>query len=285
MRIKVIGSGAWGSALGGLFKAEEIIGGRAEARVIDTEIAVIAVKAQVLREVLERHDFGDAVIVICSKGVELKSLKLMSEVASEVLPENPIAVLSGPNFAVEIEEGLPAAATLAIKDKHFGKSLVAMLAKVNFRIYLTDDLVTTQISGAVKNVMAIACGLCDGANLGDNARAALITRGIAEIGRLCKVLGGDEKNLMSLSGIGDLMLTCTSTKSRNYSFGIKIAQQGINISEEAGVIEGYYTSKAIFDLAAKLEIDMPICNAVYKILYESITVRDAIDEILQRPQA
>lgn len=283
MKIKVLGSGSWGSALGKLYNADEIISGRSDARAIDADIVLVAVKAQAMREVLKRHDFGTAIIIICSKGVELESLKLMSEVAEEILPENIIAILSGPNFAVEIERGLPAAATLAIKDTHFGKGLLAHLAKPSFRVYLTDDLVTTQVSGAVKNVMAIACGICDGMELGDNARAALITRGLAEIGRLCVAMGGDKENLMNLSGIGDLMLTCTSSKSRNYKFGYNLSNNAEKHPKDI-TVEGYYTVKAIYDLAKKMQVDMPICNSVHKILYENIAIKDVIDELLQRPQ-
>lgn len=283
MRVKVIGSGAWGSALAKLFEADELIAGRAESRAIDCEIAFVAVKAQAVREVLEKHDFGHAIIFICAKGIELSSLKLLSEVVQEVLPENEFAILSGPNFAEEIELGLPAAATLAIENTHMGKGLVARLKKKNFRIYLTDDLVTTQISGAIKNVLAIACGICDGMKLGDNARAALITRGIAEIARLSKIMGGKPETLMGLSGVGDLILTCTSEKSRNYSFGKRIVIEGLRIEEDKGVIEGYYTAKAIHDLAEKNNIEMPICNSVYKILYDNINLKDVINELLERP--
>lgn len=290
MRIKVIGSGAWGSAIAKLYEVQDIIAGRAEAQTIDAEVVFVAVKAQSLRQVLARHDFGDAIVILCSKGIELESLKLISDVAQEILPDNKIGILSGPNFAVEIAAGLPAASTLAIEDQDAGKSLVSKLSKKNFRLYLSDDLVTTQIAGAVKNVLAIACGISDGLKLGDNARAALITRGIAETARLAAALGGKQTDLLGLAGVGDLLLTCTSSKSRNYKFGQDLVNDYDNalatedVVKEGGVKEGYFTAKAVKDLSEKLDVEMPICKSVYEILYENKAIRDAIDGLLQRPQ-
>lgn len=286
--ITIIGSGVWGSALGKLFDAAKIIPGRTDEKHEISGIAIIVVKSGAVREVLQKHDFTDSTVIICSKGVEQETLKLMNEVVREVLPNNKIAILSGPNFAVEIEQGLPAATTLACADAELGKELVSALGKKNFRVYLTNDLATTQIAGAVKNVFAIACGICEGLKLGDNARAAVITRGIAELARLCAAKGGNPENLMGLAGFGDLVLTCTSTKSRNYQLGVDIANNGSAdgvISEDGGVKEGYYTAKSVYDLAKSLNVEMPICTSVYEILYNNKKLDETINELLQRPQA
>jgi len=285
--IVVVGSGAWGSALAETFEAE-IIAGRAEAKCdLSNKIVVIAVQAQSLREVLLKHNYENSIIVICSKGVEQGSLKLLSEVAEEILPDNKIAILSGPNFAEEIQKGLPAASTVSCKDEEIGRELIEKLGKRNFRLYYTKDIIGVQIAGAVKNVLAIACGICEGKKLGNNAKAAIITRGVAELARLCKAKGGDDVTLLSLAGIGDLLLTCTSTQSRNFSLGVEIAKSEdiqASIKEKGGVKEGYYTAKAVNELAKSLDVEMPICKSVFDILYKDKTVNDVINELLQRPQ-
>lgn len=281
----VIGSGAWGSALAKIFDAE-ILPGRTAAKDIDADLVFIAVKAQNLREVLQKHNYGSSRLMICCKGIEQSTQKLMSEVVEEVLPQNEYAILSGPNFANEIMNGLPAAASLACTDDSFAKKFIQNYAADNFRIYYSDDLVTTQISGAVKNVLAIACGICEGLKLGDNARAALLTRGMAEISRLVEAKGGNAANLLGLSGFGDLVLTCTSKKSRNYKFGIKLASSKNihDIISEIGTVEGYYTSEAVCKLAKSLNVEMPICNAVYAILYKEEEIEYVIEKLLQREQ-
>ena len=224
-------------------------------------------------------------LIICSKGVEQGSLALMSEVVSEYFPGNVIAVLSGPNFADEVAKGLPACATLACKDKIAAEQIVRMLGNKLFRIYYSDDLVGAQIGGAVKNVIAIACGIAIGCGFGENARAAIITRGIAEIGRLSIKMGGRQETLLGLCGVGDITLTCSSEKSRNMSLGIQIGK-GIDLSNilSAGkTVEGVATSKSVTLLAEKLGVEMPITNAVKAILHDNKTVTDMVEYLLERP--
>ena len=282
--ITVIGSGAWGRALAKVFSAQEIIAGREKAREINADYVFIAVEAQKFREVISRHKFSSkSVLIICSKGIEQGSLKLLGEVTEEILPKNDYAILSGPNFADELEKGLPAATTIACIADSVGNKLIRDLAKPHFRLYLTDDVTATQIGGAVKNVIAIASGIAIGKKLGENARAAIITRGIAEISRLVAAKGGRAETLMGLGGFGDMILTCTSEKSRNTSYGITLARSQIS-NKNTGVIEGYYSAKSVYDLAKKLKIEMPICFMVYEVLYNNKDINEAINDLLQRPQ-
>lgn len=285
--VAVIGSGAWGSALAKIFNAEKIIKARGEAENINADYVFIAVEAQKYREVISKHKFGaNAVLIICSKGIEQGSLKLLSAVTEELLP-NKYAILSGPNFAEELASGLPAATTIASTWQEVGNNIIRDLARPHFRLYFTDDIIATQIGGAVKNVMAIASGIAIGRNLGENARAAIITRGIAEIGKLASALGGRPETLMGLGGFGDMILTCVSTKSRNTRFGVELAKNGnINnsIAANNGVIEGYYTAKSVYELANSLKIEMPICFLVYEILYNNKDINEAINDLLKRPQ-
>lgn len=286
--VTVIGSGAWGNALANVFNAADVISGRSAAQEVNADFVFIAVEAQKYREVISKHKFAkNCVLIICSKGVEQGSLKLLGEVTEEILPENEYAILSGPNFADELAEGLPAATTIACANPVTGERLIRELARPHFRLYLTDDVISTQIGGAVKNVMAIASGIAIGKGLGENARAAIITRGMAEISRLATALGGRADTLMGLGGFGDMILTCVSPKSRNTSFGIELAKKGNAaelLAKSQGVVEGYYTAKSIYNLAAKLKIEMPICFLVYEILYNNKDVDEAINDLLKRPQ-
>ena len=279
----VIGSGSWGKALGKVFQAEEIIAGRSDARDINADYIFIAVEAQKFREVISKHKFSpQTVLIICSKGIEQGSLKLLGEIVEEILPRNEYAILSGPNFADELEKGLPAATTIACKSEKTGDRIIKDLAKPHFRLYLTNDVIATQVGGAVKNVIAIASGIAIGKGLGENARAAIITRGIAEISRLVEALGGQTETLMGLGGFGDMILTCTSIKSRNTSFGAALGKGVENVNN--GVIEGYYTAKSVSELAKKLKIEMPICFMVHEILYNDKDINEAINDLLKRPQ-
>lgn len=285
--VTVIGSGAWGRAIAKVFSAKNIVAGRAESINITSKYCFICVEAAYLRGVLTKHKFAQKVILIITcKGIEQGSFKLMHEVLEELLP-NAYAVLSGPNFALEIEQGLPAAATIAAKNVIVVENIIQDLAVPNFRLYQSDDIISTQIGGAIKNVIAIAAGICIGKKLGENARAAIITRGLAEICRLTTALGGNAAELMGLAGIGDLMLTAMSEKSRNTAFGIKIGS-GENIqkllAEKTSAIEGYYSAKSVYELAGKLNIDMPICKNVYEILYKNKDITEAVLELINRPQ-
>jgi glycerol-3-phosphate dehydrogenase (NAD(P)+) len=226
-------------------------------------------------------------LLIASKGIERGSLMLMSEVVRSVLPGNNIAIVSGPNFAEEAARGLPTATTIACEQKEEWELLTYAMGGRLFRPYLTQDIIGTQIGGAIKNVIAVACGIAVGYGMGENARAAIVTRGFAEMARLAVARGGKYETLMGLSGLGDLLLTCGSTKSRNMSFGIAVGQgkQAKQVIESRGrtATEGVLTAESVMKIARKYDIDMPICNAVYRVLYEDVPVADLIAALLERP--
>ena len=202
----------------------------------------------------------------------------MSEVIEEILPENPIAILSGPNFAYPIAENLPAISSLAIKNSN--KELAKQLSSTNFRVYPNEDIIGTQVVGAAKNVLAIATGIVMGKNLGENAKAALISRGIYEINNLSLAKGGNPSTLLTPAGFGDILLTCSSSTSRNTSYGIALAQGNI---DRNNLIEGFFSSGSISSLAKSLNVDMPICDAVYKITHKQHPLDEVIKELLDRP--
>lgn len=229
----------------------------------------------------------DIPVVIATKGIERGSLQFMSELVGSILTDNPVAVLSGPNFADEAAKGLPTATTIACADPALGERLMYVMGGKFFRPYLTDDIIGTQIGGAVKNVVAIACGIAYGCEMGENAKAALITRGLAEMARLCNAVGGKYQTLMGLSGIGDLMLTCNSPKSRNMALGLELGR-GAPVEEvlskpRFGVTEGVFTAESVTHLAQNLGVAMPICDAVNGILREGLSVQDTIKQMLDRP--
>lgn len=229
----------------------------------------------------------DVPIVIGSKGVERGSLLLMSEVVQSVLPSNTIAILSGPGFASEIGRGKPTATAIACIDEAIGNMLMYGIGGKLFRPYLTNDLVGTQIGGAVKNVIAIACGIARGKNLGENAQAALITRGFAEMARLALAKGARLETLAGLAGMGDMVLTCSSPTSRNMSFGIALGKGGsasdVLMQEGRGVIEGATAAESIVKLGRKYGIEMPISELVHKVIEEAVNVDEAIDQLVERP--
>lgn len=226
-------------------------------------------------------------LVLGSKGIERGSLLLMSEVASSVLPGNPHAVISGPNFSEEVARGKPTATTIACADRRIGETIVYALGGRLFRPYLTDDVIGTQIGGTVKNVIAIACGIATGRRMGENACAAIITRGFSEMARLALAKGGRLETLTGLSGLGDLVLTCSSTTSRNTSLGVAIGQDvkanDVLMSEGRGVLEGAVSAESVVLLARKHNVQMPISEAVHLILSDQITVDEAIGMLLERP--
>jgi glycerol-3-phosphate dehydrogenase (NAD(P)+) len=225
-------------------------------------------------------------VVLCAKGIERGSCALMTEVVAETLPGAPVAVLSGPTFAKEVAAGLPTAITLATTDAALGARLVEMIGSTAFRPYLSDDPVGAEIGGAVKNVIAIACGIMVGRGLGDNARAATMTRGLAEILRLGHKLGGRGETLMGLAGIGDLSLTCNGMLSRNMTLGLALGE-GRPLQEILGgrraVTEGVATAASVVELAARHGVDMPISQAVNRIVNEGADVGATIAEVLARP--
>ena len=225
-------------------------------------------------------------LVICSKGIEIKSGTLLSEVIDDIIPNNPLLVLSGPSFAADAARGQPAAVTIAGESKDCAKDISMALGQETFRPYWTDDIIGAQVGGAVKNVLAIACGISDGKGLGDSARAALITRGMAEVIALAKAKGGQATTLMGLCGLGDTVLTCTSPLSRNYSLG-KALGEGKSMEDilksRNSVSEGVYTAKIVVKVAEDLGVDMPICNAINDILHNGAAVDSAIHVLLSRP--
>jgi glycerol-3-phosphate dehydrogenase (NAD(P)+) len=226
-------------------------------------------------------------IIIATKGIERVSLSLMSEVVADIFPNNPILILSGPNFAAEVAKGLPSATTLACTDKALANEMIYAIGGKYFRPYYTDDVVGAQIGGAVKNVIAIACGIATGCGFGENARSALITRGLSEMARLCVAKGGRSETLMGLSGFGDLVLTCGSPTSRNMSLGIEIGKQQLKVKEILAInhkklAEGVATSESVTQLANQMGVHLPICRTVYEIVTQEKPIEKAINELLER---
>ena len=260
------------------------------SKAAEANVLILAVPAQAIRPVcITLADMIDlhVPLVIASKGIESGSLLLLSEVIEAMLPSNPIMVLSGPNFAREAALGLPTATILASKHNGWLERLQFALSGRNFRPYITDDVISVQIGGAVKNVIALACGIAIGAELGENARAAIMTRGLAEMMRLAEAKGGSAETLSGLAGIGDLMLSCASTQSRNMALGFKIGQASLSDSDipvtPTGLAEGVITSEAVYDLSQKLGISMPISVTVANILRGRVTVQEGIETLLSRP--
>ncbi len=246
-----------------------------------------AVPSQFVRDVFKeaaKHIEPEAVVVSLSKGIEKGSLLTVSQVLSELL-ENPIGVLSGPSFAKEVLQGLPTAVTLAVENPSLGLLLQEVFNTTEFRVYYHHDVLGVELGGALKNVIAIASGIADGLGLGYNARAALITRGLAEIVRLGVAMGADARTFSGLSGIGDLVLTCTGPLSRNYTVGYKLGQ-GMKLrqilSEMSQVAEGVETTLSAKALAEKHSVEMPIVQEVYRILYEDRPPREALQSLMSR---
>ena len=322
-RIGIVGGGAWGTALGLLARRagrEALLWAR-ESEVVEaierrhenplflpgvpldpelhatgdlvkvaaSDVLLLAVPAQHLRAVtttLAPHVAPGMPAVICAKGIEEGSGALLSEVVAATLPQAVPAVLSGPTFAAEVARGLPTAVTLALRDAVLGRQLLRSLGSRTFRPYLSDDLVGAEIGGAIKNVIAIACGIVEGRKLGDNARAALVTRGLAEMARIALAKGGRQETLMGLSGLGDLVLTCTGMQSRNHSLGVALGE-GKTLAEilaaRRSIAEGVTSSAAAAALARRLGIDAPIVAAVDAILHRGAAIDAAVEALLARP--
>ena len=250
---------------------------------------LLAVSSSAFRIVLQQVKpllGGRARVAWASKGFELSTGKLPHQVAREVLgPGVPIAVLSGPTFAREVGAGLPTAIAVASPDAEFALQLARSVSAGNFRAYTQSDIVGVEIGGAVKNVIAIAAGGSDGMGYGSNSRVFLITRGLAEMVRLGVALGARQETLMGLAGLGDLVLTCTDDQSRNRRFGRALASGtpiDQAIAEIGQVVEGYHAAKAVYMVAKKLGVDMPICESVYRVLYEGMSIPDIAQSMLQR---
>jgi len=322
-RIGIVGGGAWGTALAVTARraGREIVLWAREAEVVtainqrhenplflpgiaidpaivatgdiaaaaSADAVLLVVPAQHLRAVagaIAPTLRPGAAVVICAKGVEEASGALMSEVAAAALSGARLAVLSGPTFAGEVARGLPTAVTLATVDQALGGALIAALGTRSFRPYLSADVVGAEIGGAVKNVLAIACGIVAGRRLGDNARAALITRGLAEMVRLAHAKGGRAETLMGLSGLGDLTLTCTALQSRNHSLGFALGEGAVLdeiLGRRRSVAEGVSSAAAVATLARRLGLDMPIVAAVDAILHQGADIDETIASLLARP--
>ena len=322
--IAVFGAGSWGTALAiQLARAEKptVLWGRAEdqpevlaeqrcnQRYLpdasfpeqltiqpDLEKAVrehrdllVCVPSHAFRELLRQikpHLMESARVAWATKGFEQITGKLPHQVAREVLGEHiPLAVVSGPTFAAEVGAGLPTAMTVAATDAKFAEELAARIYDRKFRAYTSDDLIGVEVGGAVKNVLAIATGISDGLGYGANARVALISRGLLEMTRVGKALGAKAQTFMGLSGIGDLVLTCTDDQSRNRRMGLALATGGSVddiISEIGQVVEGVYAAKSVHEVAIRESIELPICEQVYRILYEGVTPDEAVSALLNR---
>ncbi|WP_260482970.1 NAD(P)H-dependent glycerol-3-phosphate dehydrogenase [Sphingomicrobium flavum] len=252
----------------------------------DVDAWLVVTPAQHMRAVLSRSPCPNMPLVLCSKGIEERSGKLLHDVAKEVCATSPIAVLSGPTFAHEVAAGLPTAVTLACEDEALGEELRDRIAMPTFRTYLTDDVAGAEVGGAIKNVLAIGCGIVEGKGLGQNARSALIARGFAEMMRFGEAMGARRETLAGLSGLGDLVLTCTSTASRNFSLG-KAIGEGQNaadlMKDRTTVAEGAHTAPVLDRIAGEKGIDMPITAAVAALLSGKVTIDDALEALLSRP--
>ncbi len=326
MKIAVLGGGSWGTTLANLLarnghevslwiREEELVGeikkrgenswflpgiklhsniclfsSSLEEVVKGRKYLLVVVPAQFVRDVLKRiAPFLDpSPVVICaSKGIEVSSLKTMSEVVEDVLSSlSPVyAVLSGPSFAKEVSLGYPTAVALGCNDREIGKQVQKLFSSERFRVYTNPDFRGVELGGAIKNVIAIGAGICDGLGFGHDARAALITRGLAEMSRLGEALGAKKQTFMGLSGLGDLVLTCTGDLSRNRQVGLKIGK-GMKLSEILAqmkmVAEGVKTCEALYRLGKKKNVEMPITHQVYSILYEDKDPKDAVEELMLR---
>lgn len=252
--------------------------------------ALIAVPSHAFRGLLQQvqpHLTPDTRLAWATKGFELDTGLLPHQVAREVLGSTrAVAVLSGPTFAREVGSGLPTAMTIASPDAEFAKALALGLSSANFRAYTSTDITGVEVGGAVKNVLAVGAGLSDGLGFGANTRVALITRGLVEMMRLGVAAGGHRETFMGLAGLGDLVLTCTDDQSRNRRFGLALAagstpQQAL--AQIGQVVEGYTAAKATYAVAKRMNVEMPLCTGVYRVLYEGVPAREAVRELMTRP--
>jgi len=254
----------------------------------DCDLFFIMTPAQHVRKTLTNFEniLTNKPFIIGAKGIEIETGNLLSDVVEEIIPNAKFGFLSGPTFASEIARGLPCAVTLAMNDEKIGQEIVEFIGSRTLRTYLTDDLIGVQIGGSVKNVIAIACGVVDGRKMGESARCALITRGLAEMARLAKAMGANKETLMGMCGVGDLMLTCSSMQSRNFSLGHALGE-GKTVEEVLGprvaVTEGVHTAKALHTMAKNNAIDMPISKAVYDFIMGEIELEDVFEQLLDRP--
>lgn len=247
------------------------------------EAILLAVPAQATEDFLARHARElppEAALVLCAKGIDARGLRLQTGIAGALAPGRQLAALTGPGFAGEIARGLPTALTLACADPGAGRALQEGLATRRLRLYLTDDVTGAELGGALKNVVAIACGMVAGAGLGASARAALMTRGFAEMSRLAVAMGARAETLAGLSGLGDLSLTCNSTQSRNFTLGQAL---GAGEARPEGTVEGVATARAACQLGARHGVELPIAGAVADVLEGALTLGGAMEALMARP--
>ena len=319
-RVAVIGGGAWGTALAqvaaadgrdvllwaledevvsavnkihenplflkGLKLSKSIVATNNFSEVSAADLWLVVTPAQHMRAILGRLPCTGKPLVLCSKGIEEGSGLMLHEVAKEACPDSQVAVLSGPTFAHEVAAGLPTAVTVACEDEQLGERIRKRLAIPAFRTYWTDDVAGAEVGGAVKNVLAIACGVVEGRKLGLNARAALIARGFAEMTRFGLALGARRETLAGLSGLGDLVLTCSSTSSRNFSLGKAIGEgqkPAELMADRKTVAEGAHTAPVLDRIARERGVDMPIVAAVAGLLSGKAGVDAVLEEMLSRP--
>jgi len=321
-KIGIIGAGAWGTALSNILaKNQNVILWAKEKNVCDNinknqenkrflpkiklskkinctteindvcdcDILFLVIPVQYLSSVLGKLKNSldtKTIFVCCSKGLEMSSLKLPSQIVSSIFPKNKIAIISGPNFAAEIARGLPAATVVASKNEEVSKKIANLIKSPSLRPYLSSDIIGSQIAGALKNIYAIASGIVVGKKYGENAVASIISRSFAEITTVAKSMDAKKSTLAGLSGMGDLFLTCSSKESRNFSLGIDLAKgKTLNeiIQKKFSIAEGAFTVRALKKLADKEKLDLPINEAVYRVLYRKKNIDSAIQELLNRP--
>jgi glycerol-3-phosphate dehydrogenase (NAD(P)+) len=320
MKLGILGAGAWGTALAQVAAGggEEVMLWAREADVADginahrvnaqflpgvslskniqatqdfaalkqCDAVMVVVPAQHVRATLAAAGTGVRPLILCAKGIEAGTQQLVSDIAAQCCPAAPIAVLSGPTFAHEVAAGMPTAVTLACSDTELARNLASRIAQPYFRPYISDDVIGAEIGGAVKNVLAIACGVVEGLSLGQNARAALIARGFAEMTRFGLARGARVETLSGLSGLGDLVLTCSSTSSRNFTLGKGIGEgqsAADLLSNRQTVAEGAFTAPVLLEAAVAAGVDMPVVEAVSALLAGNIGPKEAVATLLSRP--
>jgi len=320
--ISVLGSGAWGTALAQLISKNNSVlmwvkeksvkndinqnhlnkkylpGIKLNKKIIGTnnlddlkysEIIFLTVPVQYMSSILKKIKKiikKNVIFVCCSKGIEMNSLRLPSQIVASYFPKHSIAVLSGPNFAEEVSRSMPAATLIASNKMATSKKIASIVQTKLFRPYISDDVIGSQIAGATKNVYAIACGIVEGKKFGKNAVASIISRSFAEVSRLNKSMKAKPETLSGLSGMGDLFLTCSSKKSRNFRLGIDLAKgMTLNsiIKKNSSIAEGVFTARALKQMSNKKKLNLPIAETVYQILYRKKDIDYAIEELLNRP--
>jgi glycerol-3-phosphate dehydrogenase (NAD(P)+) len=292
-RICVLGDGAWGTALASLARDcghDVSVWSRKRPDAGELRMAggvIIALPAQAIAGVLKDLAIAqNAALIIAAKGIDRETNTFMHQRVSSVCPYHPVMILSGPSFADDVQRKLPTAVTLAAQTLQVAEHWSKALSQPHFRIYASDDLMGVAIGGSLKNVLAIACGISDGKQLGASARAALIARGFSELSRLGQKLGAKPVTLSGLSGLGDLLLTCSSAQSRNYAFGFRLGE-GMSVKDaiaaSKGVVEGVYSAHAALTLAREHDLKLPITEAVFQIVEKNAHADDMIKALLSRP--